>query len=501
MEKPALNESREAELDIHLRYGEVKPGSAAWSLGGRVTAQVIQVAGFVVLSRLLPPTDFGVMATAVIFTGFAQIFTDLGIGPAVVARQRLSERFLTSAFWVNVGSGVVIGGLMAVLALPLSRWLGYPALTWVIPLASLALVCSFSTVHVALLERRFEFRRIGLLEVAAALVGQSVAIAAALGGHGLLGLALAPVAAALSLSVLAQRASGWRPGLPMTAGEMRALRSYSAPLVWANVVNYCARNIDDLLVSNVFGAAALAFYSRAYQLMLAPVMQATLALGRVYQAAFASDAKQPERLERRHELVETDVATFGLLAGAVVAVNGYEWVDLVFGETWLPMGSLLAIFALSIGPQVITSANGAVLRATGDTKLLFRLGLISSVLLVAAVSVAALWSVEAMAWAFVAHSAVAVPLTLGPVCRRLKFSLARVTVAIGRAAVIPLCLYLVLRSALAYGPTYLWGGFVLQAGITALALVAAGLLTARRHRSFDALQKLGTAPGGLGAVR
>jgi PST family polysaccharide transporter len=164
--------------------------------------------------------------------------------------------------------------------------------------------------------------------------------------------------------------------------------------------------------------------------------------------------------------------------------NSVDVVLVLFGEAWRPMGTLLGIFSLAIGPQVITSANGALLRAVGKTRLLFRLGLVNSVLLIASISIASFWSMEAIAWTFVAHSVVAIPLTLTPVIRRMEFCGRKLLHELARASILPILLFVTLAAARRYGPSEGWTMPAIQASLSALAVLLAGVLTRRRHQQF-----------------
>lgn len=474
-------------------FGVAKVSSNYWSLGGRMSAQMVHVVGFVILSYAIAPEDFGILAAAIIFTGFAQVFTDLGIGPAVVAQQRVTSQYLSTAFWLNAASGVVLLGCVALVAFPLASWLGYPDLVWVIPVTGLSLALSVSAVSIAILERQFRFRTLAVLEMVAAAAGQACAVALSFLGHGLLGLALVQPVAAAVLTIGGLRAAGWRPSMRFSRSDYHELRRYVTPLILANSMNYWARSFDDLLVSKAFGPSALAFYGRAYQLMLAPVMQATLALGRVYQAAFSSDARAARRLEVRYRFAEAEVALFGLAVSGVMVLNSQDLVAAVFGPAWAPMGELLTIFALSIGPQVVTSANGAILRATGQTRLLLRVSAINSVLLMCAVAAAALISVRAVAWAVVAHSLVAVPLTLVPVCRRLGFSGRLLAIELLRATTFPAVLVIGCTMARGVPTSGPWADLAVQAVVIVLMTPVAIVALKNRHQRFsDQLRSAGS---------
>lgn len=406
-----------------LEYARPVAGSTIWSLSGRVGAQTIQAGSFVALAHLAEPHDFGIVAIAAVFIGFAQIFTDLGLGPAIVARAGLNADFASTATVVNLVSGVAMFAIVAPLGWPLSLAFGNHALVWVIPVAASTFVVSVSAVNLALLERRFRFRAIALAETISALVGQSTAIGLAVEHHAILGLSLGPPVSALTLSAIASVLTrGWGFAFVVNGADFRGLVSYAGPLVGANTINYWGRNVDNLLIAKLFNASSLAFYSRAYQLMVTPVMQLTLAWGRVLQASYAHDLGSPDRLARKHALSQGDVAYCGLLATAVIVPMSAALTHVVFGDRWAAMGPLLAILSASIAAQVVTAANGALLRAASETRLLLRLGLLNSGLLVVVLSATAPFGVTAVAIAFSVEAALGVPIVLLPVCRRFHFS-------------------------------------------------------------------------------
>lgn len=467
-------------------YGPPQAGAAAWSLGGRLIAQAVQIGGFIVLARLLGPHDFGIVAIATIFVSFSQIFTDLGVGPAVVARTELTEEYLSTAFWLNAVSGLVVALAVAPIGLLLAAWFDLSALRWVMPVLSLGFVFSVSAVSVALLEREFRFRAIAAIDIAGVLVAQAVTVILAETGYGIAGLALTSVVAAVVTSALALLLAGWRPRARATRSDFRALRMYAVPLIGFNAVNYWARNIDNLLIGRVFGANPLAFYSRSYQLMLVPIQQVNYALDRFLQVAFARDVRDRELLERRHRRAETMVAYFGFTACALIAPSASDIVREVFGGPWHPMARLLAIFALSIGPQVVTGVNGALMRATGDTRLLFRLGLINAGLFVVGMAIATIWSVEAVAWAFVAVAYLTMPLTVVPTCRHLGFRIRATLLAVVKAVPLPAVLYGVLEALHAAGRHQSPGlRLGLQAGVALLVVPMIVGVARRSYREID----------------
>jgi O-antigen/teichoic acid export membrane protein len=464
------------------RYGVHSRGSDLWSLGGKIGAQLVQVGGFAVLARVLAPSEFGILAAAAVFVGFAQVFSDLGLGSAIVARKNLTPEFLSTVFVLNLSGGIVAATLLGLAGTPLAIWLHYPDLQWFVPLLAASLPLTFSPASSALLERSFRFRALGMSEIGAGLVGQIVGVGCALGGLGTASLALMQPASALTFSVSTLLLSGWRPRLQVSAPCLREIVAYAWPLVSANSVNYWARSIDNLLVAKMFSADVLAYYARSYQLMLAPVMQANLALGRVYQAVFASELGDPRRTEVRYRHAEGDVALFGMMVTAAVWPNVREIIAVLFGSRWEPMAPLLAILSLSIAPQVVTSLNGALLKAASRTRLLLWSGLLNAGSLALALSVAAaFWGVRAMAWTIVLHAFVAAPVTLLLTCRALRFAAREVAREVVRVAPLPVAFVLGQLVVRQLGSSAAWlvsGEVLVVLGSVALAVLVVRKRTA-----------------------
>ena len=73
---------------------------------GVVTA--LQFVDLAVLARLLSPSDFGLMGMVMVVFGFAQAFADMGISNAIIHRQDVTKDQLSSLYWLNILSGVIV---------------------------------------------------------------------------------------------------------------------------------------------------------------------------------------------------------------------------------------------------------------------------------------------------------------------------------------------------------------------------------------------------------
>src|SRR5574344_1751567 len=63
-----------------------------------------------ILARMLPPADFGIVAIATVIIAFFNMFTEIGISPAIIQNKELTKRDISNifSFTVYFGLGLAI---------------------------------------------------------------------------------------------------------------------------------------------------------------------------------------------------------------------------------------------------------------------------------------------------------------------------------------------------------------------------------------------------------
>src|SRR5690606_40283514 len=83
-------------------------GGVKWTTASMLIVTVLQFAQLSILARFLDPADFGLMAVMMVVIGFSQAFQDMGISNAIIQRQNITHTQLSSLYWLNIASGVVL---------------------------------------------------------------------------------------------------------------------------------------------------------------------------------------------------------------------------------------------------------------------------------------------------------------------------------------------------------------------------------------------------------
>jgi PST family polysaccharide transporter len=336
-----------------------------------------------VLSRILAPDDFGLMAMAAVVTGLASVVRDLGAGPAIVREPRLTPRFVSSQLVVAATFGLVLAVLIAGIAPIAASVFGEPELVPILLVLAIGFaIGGLGVVPQALLERRLAFRPIAAAELLAGAVALVVAIVAALAGLGAIALAFqSAVQTTIAVVVLAV-AAGWLPrAMPANVEIRRGLR-FGTPLAGFATLNYVVRNADNALIGAVLGPGPLGYYSVAYRLMLLPVQVVNSVGNRVLLPVLAQHAdRASQRAAYLSALGVTAVVGLPIAAGLAGAADQVIWV--LLGPDWGPSVPVLRLLSLVALAQVIGATVGPVFVATGRTDRLFAWGLLSSLIAVA----------------------------------------------------------------------------------------------------------------------
>ena len=78
-----------------------------WTFASQISRQVIQFVSTAILARLLAPSDYGLLAMALVVVGIIELFRDLGTSAALIQRKEISSDCLSSLFWLNAFVGLV----------------------------------------------------------------------------------------------------------------------------------------------------------------------------------------------------------------------------------------------------------------------------------------------------------------------------------------------------------------------------------------------------------
>jgi PST family polysaccharide transporter len=278
------------------------------------------------------------------------------------------------------------------MAEPVAAFFGNSKLVGLMRLASIDFI--FSSIIViprAILLRNLEVRSTVLVDSLGVTIGIGISLVAALFIRGAWPLVLGPIAGHAATAAMYLFMGQWRPRLDLDIRSLRSLAHVGLYLTGFTVVNYWARNFDNLIVGKWLGAEQLAFYARAYSLMLLPISLVAGSLGDTIISALSQlqdDRQRCRSLYLRAQRGSTFIVFPAMLGLSILAE---PFVETIFGAQWLPMTPTLRILALVSLLQILGHPSGWIYISQGQTRLMFRWALIASTVLLPGIYAGALF--------------------------------------------------------------------------------------------------------------
>ncbi len=396
---PAVNQTRFFEtehLKADLKGRSVKGGSI--TIVAQIVKLFLQIGSSVFLARLLTPNDFGLIAMVAVLTSFVLIFKDMGLSMATVQRAEINHGQISTLFWVNVAFSLMIMLITVALAPVVALFYGEPRLKWItIALACGLLFGGLAVQHQALLKRQMRFACLAAINVISMFIGVFVAILAAWFGMGYWALVVLQLATAFSTAVGVWIMCGWRPGLPVRNSGVRKMLFFGANMVGFSIINYFARNMDNMLIGWRWGVQPLGLYSRAYAFLLLPIGQFTTPITSVAVPALSRLQNEPERY-RNYYLKAIQVIAYVSMPFIVsMAVLSPEIIGLVLGKQWLSAAPIFRILAFAAIWQPVGSTVGWIYVSLGQTRRMMIWGFIGCPIIVLSFLIGLPWGVKGVA--------------------------------------------------------------------------------------------------------
>ena len=314
-----------------------------------------------ILARLLSPDDFGVVAIATVIIAFFNLFTDMGISPAIVQHKSLTKEELSDIFSFTVWTGIGISILFFAASWLIADYYESGILRTLCQLLSVNLFfASANIVPGALFYRNKEFKFIAVRSFIIQIAGGAGAITAALCGAGLYALIINPILSSILIFVISYQRYPQRLRFTLGLKVLRKIFSYSAYQFLFNVINYFSRNLDKLLIGKYMSLSALGYYEKSYRLMMLPLQNITQVITPVMHPIFSDFQNDKEKLATSYERIVRFLSFIGLPLSVLLFFTAEEVTLIIFGDQWLPSVPVFRILSLSVGIQIILSSSGSI---------------------------------------------------------------------------------------------------------------------------------------------
>lgn len=374
-----------------------------WTAVQKYSGLIVQIVVTAILARLLTPEDFGVVAIATVIIAFFTLFTDMGIGPAIIQKQDLEQKDIDSIFSFTIFGGIILAVLFFSVSSLIAHFYKQDSLVLICRLLSLDLLfAAWNIVPNALINKNKRFKFIAKRTLSLQVISGIISVFAAYNGLGLYALLISPILTSVGVFVLNYRQYPLTFSCRLHSDALKKIFSYSVFQFLFNFINYFSRNLDKLIIGRHFSMQELGFYEKSYRLMMLPLQYVTNVVTPVMHPILTTLQNDYKSLAEKYNKIIKLIATVSFPLGVFLYFAADDIICIVYGSGWEKAIPVFQILALSLPLQMILSTTGAIYQAAGKTNWMFYGGVSNTCCTVIGFVIAAVCfrTIESMAWAW-----------------------------------------------------------------------------------------------------
>lgn len=377
------------------RSGELKRqalGGAFWSVARFGSEQVFRFVVFAFLARLLSPTDFGIFALASIFVDVGRILGSAGISESMIRAEKADDELSDTLFWLAVGRGLAVAGVLIGLAVPMANLLSQPAVAPVImALGACLLFEPLSQVHSALATRAFKNKGLTGIALFCNFTSGASAVVAAYFGLGLWAFVISQLVYGILATVLTWFLFPWMPSFRgFSWARLKEVAKFSNNMVLAQLLYVCIARSQDFVTGRFLGPSALGHLrvaGRVFDVITKALIMPMAAIALPTLSRLQDNDERFRNAFSRMAALSCLVACPASLGFAAVASDA---LPLLFGNQWVEAIPVVQILGLAIPAGVLSAFASPTLAALGRSDTMVRFALLQLV----AVTLISVWAVR-----------------------------------------------------------------------------------------------------------
>jgi len=396
-----------------------------WNFLDQIIAQGSTFAVGIVLMNFLPPSDFGLIAMATVFTGFLNLFSTFGLSSSLVQAFKISKIDIDTVFWFVLVLGILLTIIMFALSWPMANLYDQPELVLIIQILSFNFVLlPFTSIPLSLLQRDLLFSKIFSVNASSSIISAIITIILAIKGWGVWALVFQRVSTSIIQVISFSFVVRYVPGKQFSYDILKKHMQFGLPFLGSKSVVYWIENADNFLIGYFMKPSALGLYSRAYALAKIPSHQMGTIL---YRVLFPSLAKIQDDLGRIRELflkMNSALLFFITPVMLCVSLSAEPFILLIAGEEWIESAILLRLLSFTAIAKVNVTLMHNLFLSQGKSKLDFKLNTYLGSLYIISFVIGALTNLELLVILYLVSSVLVLGVWYYKVAEFLEMSVA-----------------------------------------------------------------------------
>lgn len=345
---------------------------AAFAAGGQLVAQVLRLVSNLVLTHILEPDAFGLMAIVLAVTAGLQLISDVGIWQGIVRSPRGDDpEFQNTAWTLSLVRGIGLFAIGCAAAWPAAEFYGRDELLWLLPLCAVqALFLGLESSKSAVANRRMEVGRIVTMELTSQIVGLLASVTVAWLTRSVLALAVAALASVVTRTLMSHFfLAGPLNRLRWERAALQEIFTFGGWIFVSTMLFFGGTRWDVFALGRLESMDLVGVYGLAQLITAVPVAMGERVTGFVLMPALAERFREsPDELAgdvRRARLLLFPAAALLFLGAAMTAPAFFK---LLYRDVYEAAGWMTQLMVLVGWCAFVQDATSRALLALGDSR-------------------------------------------------------------------------------------------------------------------------------------
>jgi O-antigen/teichoic acid export membrane protein len=353
--------------------------SLKWSTFGELVSKVLPPLFYIITARLLTPADFGIVATAAMVVAFASIFWEAGLSKALIQNQEFDiQKMSNIVFYTNITLSLIAYFCLFLLSDSIAQFFHDGRVADVLKVSGLSLVIgALMSVQTALLQKNFEFKKLFYSRFVGTIIPGVVAVVMAFMGYGYWSLVWGTIASLLLQVLILWYLSVWRPTIEYDCSIAIKMFHFSKWILLSALLSWFFIWGDIFVLGFFFTPHELGLYRTGNYFVGAVIGLVTAPIVPVMYSYFSTIQNDKESVKEVLLFSSKVVSLFVLPMGVGLYIVQNPISDLLFGEKWIGIASVIGYLALTHSLAWIVGLNTEVYKAIGKPKIEFIMQIIT----------------------------------------------------------------------------------------------------------------------------
>ena len=373
-----------------------------WTTLGSVINAVMSIIQLIVLSRLLNPNDFGLMALVMVVIGFSQMFIDMGISNAIIYKQDVTINQLNSLYWLNVFIGILLFLIIVLLSPYIAGFYKEPKLQGLIFFVSITfLIQPFGQQFMILLQKNLDFENIAKSQIIAKFISFILIITLALYGYGVYSLVIGVIVSSTIMTVffVYYGFNIYVPKFYFQKSDLKDFINFGLFQMGEKMIQYFNTQFDTILIGKFLGVEILGVYNIAKQLTSYPSQVINPTITSVTFPIMSKFNHDIIKLKQVYLKTINFISTINFPVYILIAILAEPIVLTVIGSKWSDAIPLIQIMSITFLISSTGNPAGSLLLSRGRADIAFYWNLALIFLIPVSIYIGSIWDAKGIAYA------------------------------------------------------------------------------------------------------